>query len=269
MKKIILFFILIIMSVALYAQNENKGEEKMELLRLFPRIACIGSSLASGEIVSDDKKAPGILFGQLGENGAVDELPACVDKYEGSWLTHICRRINAQPKHYSRGGLNCRQWLEWFNYFMALDNTKYPLYFIYLGGNDFYGNFKIGTPKDDIKANTFSGNYCEIIRSIRKINPHAVILCMSMFTNWDNKNQNGNTQKDFSEAVKNITKEFDRCYYIDFAGTSPNTLEKSKHVYGGHYDSIGYLQVSYDIEKLANDVLWENRNDLRDVSLYF
>lgn len=269
MKKLILFLSLILISFSLFAQNENKGEEKMELLRLFPRIACIGSSLASGEIVSDDKKAPGILFGQLGENGAVDELPACVDKYEGSWLTHICRRINAQPKHYSRGGLNCRQWLEWFNYFMALDNTKYPLYFIYLGGNDFYGNFKIGTPKDDIKANTFSGNYCEIIRSIRKINPHAVILCMSMFTNWDNKNQNGNTQKDFSEAVKNITKEFDRCYYIDFAGTSPNTLEKSKHVYGGHYDSIGYLQVSYDIEKLANDVLWENRNDLRDVSLYF
>lgn len=266
MKKIFLVILIIFLSVCVLAQE---GEKKMELLRLFPRIACIGSSLASGEIVSDAKKAPGLLFGALGEKGVIDQLPACVDKHEGSWLSHICRRIGAKPQHYTRGGISCKDWLNWFNYFMVLDNEKYPLYFIYLGGNDFYQNYKIGTPKDTIKDKTYSGYYNEIIKSIRTVNPHAVILCMSMFTNGDFKNSNGDTQTDFSRAVEKITKEYEKCYYLDFAGKSENTLDKSKDVYGGHYDSIGYLAVSYDIEKLANDVLWEHRDDLRNVSLYF
>lgn len=264
MKKLFLILLLLSISITLFAE-----EKDMELLRLFPRIACIGSSLASGEIVSDAEKAPGILFGQLGANGCVDELPACVDKNEGSWLTHICRRINAEPKHFTRGGITCRQWLEWFNYYMAIDSKKYPCFFIYLGGNDFYAGYKVGTPKDTFKDNTFSGNYNEIIKSVKTINPHAVIFCMSMFTNSDYKNKNNNTQKDFSKAVKDLCEGKERVYFLDFAGTSENVLEKSKHVYGGHYDSVGYLQVSYEIEALANKALNEHIDEIRDVTLYF
>lgn len=271
MKKIIIAFIIMLLSAAVFAQTENKGENKMELLRLFPKIAMIGDSLSSGEIVEDDDRALGVLFGGVHpERGTVDEGPACVDVHKGSWLTHICRRIGAKSRHYTRGGLTAKQWLEWFNYFMVLDSEKYPCYFIALGTNDFLSSYKKGTPKDTVKDETFSGYYSEIIKSVRKVNPNAIIFCLSMYNQYkDIVNQNGDTYPDFSQAVKDITKQYDKCYYLDFAGTSENVLEKSEYERRGHYDSIGYLAISYEIEALANKALEENKDDLRDVSLYF
>ena len=267
MKKVLFILVLFIFSATLFAQD--KKDDNLELLRLFPKIACIGSSLASGEIVSDPQKAPGILFGSMGKEKMINELPACVDRHESSWCSLICRRIGAKAKHWSRGGITARYWLEHYNYLMQTDPEVYPCYFIYLGGNDFYAGYQIGTPKDDLKSNTFSGYYNEVINCIKAKNPHAVILCLSMFTNSDYKNKNNNTQKDFSNAVKAITEVQDLCYYIDFAGTSENVLEKSKYINGGHYSSPGYLVVSYEIEALANKVLLENIHDLDDITLYF
>lgn len=270
-KKIFIVFIIILLSGGIFAQTETHGEKKMELLRLFPKIAMIGDSLSSGEIVEDDDRALGVLFGGVHpERGTVDEGPACVDVYEGSWLSHICRRIGAKARHYTRGGLTAKQWLEWFNYFMVLDKEKYPCYFIALGSNDFYSSWKIGTPDDTIGEETFSGYYSEIIKSIRKVNPHAIIFCLSLYHRYTERiNQNGDNPQDFNRAIKDISDNYEKCYYLDFANTSENVLESSEYERRGHYDSIGYLAVSYEIEALANKALEENKDDLRDVSLYF
>ena len=244
----------------------------MELLRLFPRIAIIGDSLASGEIVEDDDRALGVLYGGLHpERGVVDEGPACVDLYESSWLSHICRRIGAKAQHYTRGGITAKGWLEWHNYYMRIDKEKYPAYFIALGSNDWGCGFDLGKKTDTLKEETFSGYYNEIIKSVRTVNPHSVIFCLSLYHDGTNtaKNAKGNTHMDFSLAVKDIASLYERCYYLDFANESENVFEKTAYERRGHYDSIGYLAVSYDIEKLANKALLENKDELRDVTLYF
>lgn len=266
MKKIIFVILIFFLWVSLFAE---KGE-KMELLRLFPRIAMIGDSLSSGEIVEDDDRALGVLFGGVHpERGVVDQGPACVDKTESSWCSHITRRINAKCVHYTRGGITAKGWLETYNYFMALEKEKYPLYFIALGANDFNG-YKLGDPSDTLKDNTFLGYYNEIIKSIKIINPHAVVLCLSMYYDEDETRVNsfGNKDIDFTNGVKKLTENYEKVYFLDFAHEGKNVLNKTEYIRRGHYDSVGYLAVSYEIEAIANKVLAEHVNDLKDITLY-
>ena len=267
MKKLFLIIILICVFSALY--GEDKGE-KMEYLRLFPRIAIIGDSLSSGEIVIDDDRAPGVLFGGFHpERGVVDEGPSCVDCIKGSWLSHICRRVNAAPVHFTRGGATAQSWLDTYNYFLALDKEKYPCFFIALGSNDLFSGYAIGKPADTFKEKTFCGYYNEIIKSVRITNPHSIILCLSMYNREGFVNKNGDKYTDFSQAIKGIAESHEKCYFLDFAGTSDNVLEKSSYERRGHYDSIGYLAISYEIQALAEKALADHKEDLREISLYF
>jgi len=243
----------------------------MELLRLFPSVAMIGDSLASGEIVHDDDRALGVLFGGLHpDRGVVNEGPACVDCYENSWCSLICRRIGAKVTHFTKGGCTAKYWLDTYNYHFAIDKNKYPLVFIALGSNDFNCGLKIGSKTDRIGDETFSGYYSEIIHSVREINPHCVILCLSLYNgeNSPHVNSMGNKPMDFSNAIKDITSIYDKCYFLDFARESENVFETTKFERRGHYSAPGYLAVSYDIEKIANKVLEENIKDLDDISLY-
>lgn len=266
MNKFLLILFLIIVTINVYGEDKN-----MELLRLFPRIAMVGDSLASGEIVDNDERALGVLYGGVHpDRGVVNEGPACHDLYESSWCSHICRRINAQSKHFTKGGITAKGWLEYINYYMAIDKIKYPLFFVALGANDFNCGFKLGTSKDTLKSDTFAGYYNEVIKSIKTINPHAVVLCLSMYYDDDESAPNalGDKRSDYSNMIKQITTNYEKVYYLDFAHECENVLNKTKHIRGGHYDSVGYLAISYEIEKLANKVLLENVDDLRDVTLY-
>ena len=242
----------------------------MELLRLFPRVAMIGDSLASGEIVHDDEKALGVLYGGLHpDRGVVNVGPACVDCCERSWCSLICRRTGAKVTHFTKGGCSAKYWLETYNYHFAVDKNKYPLIFIALGANDFWG-FKLGTKSDGLKDDTFAGYYNEIIKSVRHFNPGGVILCLSMYYGETNKakNQYGDTYMDWSNMVKDITTNYNKCYYLDFAHESENVFETTKFERRGHYNAPGYLAVADDIERIANKVLEENIKDLDDISLY-
>ncbi|MBQ7257840.1 MAG: SGNH/GDSL hydrolase family protein [Abditibacteriota bacterium] len=242
----------------------------MELLRLFPSVAMIGDSLASGEIVHDDDRALGVLFGGLHpDRGVVNEGPACVDCYENSWCSLICRRIGAKVTHFTKGGCTAKYWLETYNYHFAIDKNKYPLVFIALGSNDF-GCFKLGEKDHGLKENTFAGYYNEIIKSVRHYNPEGVILCLSLYRKGDDtiKNQYGDTLMDWSNMIKDITGNYKKCYYLDFVNESENEFGKTKFERRGHYSAPGYLAVADDIERIANKVLEENIKDLEDISLY-
>ena len=266
MKNLLIIIILILTTINLYAKGDD-----MELLRLFPRIAMIGDSLSSGEIVHDDDRALGVLYGAPHpDRGIVNEGPACVDCIESSWCSHICRRIGAKATHWTKGGISAEGWLNIYNYFLALDKNKYPCVFIALGANDFWG-YDLGKETDDLNSKTFSGYYNEIIKSVRHFHPECVIFCLSMYydNSFTDKNQFGQTRADYSQGIKKISEQYKKCYYLDFANESENAFGKTKYERRGHYNSPGYLAVSYDIEKLANKALLENIHDLDDITLYF
>ena len=232
--------------------NNIKNDKKYNYCKMFHKIAGIGDSLMSGEIVvwNEEKQARDYI-----------------DCYNYSWLSNLCKTIGAEAVHYSRGGRTTKTWLNEYLDVMKSETEKPSAYFIGLGTNDSNRDVVLGDESDCGTLNdTFYGNYSRIIDEIKTFNPDAVIFCLSLyFVNNDRSVQ-------FSDAIKRIA-ELKNCYFIDFLNShlEYSYVDKiqSKYVYWGHFTTLGYIRVGDEILELVNSVIDENAVDLRFFSKYF
>ena len=200
---------------------------------LFPRLAVIGDSLSSGELVI---------------NGTAEDV------YGDSWLSFLAKRINASARtHYSIGGLTAKGWIETYMTKMQSDNP-FNAYFIALGTNDNYTQeYSLGTINDVAGTNTFVGYYKQIIESVRTKAPNAVIFCVSLYNN-------GEAHHRYSDMISDISDLYNNCFYVDFINnsviyTSTNRVWSAS----AHFTTLGYNYVSTVIYKLICKIVDENK----------
>lgn len=232
--------------------NDIRNNKKYNYCKMFHKIAGIGDSLMSGEIVIWND-----------ENQAYDYI----DCYNYSWLSNLCRDIGSEAIHYSRGGRTTKTWLNEYLDVMKSETEKPSAYFIALGTNDSNRDVVLGEESDCGTLNdTFYGNYSRIIDEIKGFNPDAVIFCLSLYFVRSDRSVL------FSDAIRRIA-ELRNCYYVDFLNShleySSNDEIISKYVSGGHFTTLGYIRVGEEILELVNSVIEENAVDLRFFSRYF
>ena len=199
---------------------------------LFPRMAVIGDSLSSGELVI---------------NGQAEDV------YSNSWLSFLARKTNASARtHYSQGGLTARGWLNTYLTKMQSD-TPFNAYFVALGTNDCFSHpYDIGTVSDESGSDTFVGYYKQIIDSVRTKAPNCVIFCVSTYNNVE-------AHIPYNQMIKDIADLYDNCFFVDFVGnTQIYTSTGSVWSDTGHFTTIGYNYVASVIYQLVNDIVDNN-----------
>lgn len=212
--------------------------DKANYMHLFNNIGIVGDSISSGAIFDADGNHQ--------------------DMHEYSWLTNICRDINATPTFFSASGLTTKAWLE-SEYKTALQSstTQFEAYYVALGTNDQNATYNIGTIEDVAGTDSFVGYYKQIIDVIHTKSPNAVIFCVSMY------NQDATA---WSSMIKSISELYSYCYYIDFIDKCetklyiPNTRIYTPFVENWHYTGLGYIEVGHTIENITNEVIGNNLN---------
>ena len=212
--------------------------DKANYMHLFNNIGIVGDSLSSGAIFDADGNHQ--------------------DMHEYSWLTNICRDINATPTFFSASGLTTKAWLE-SEYKTALQSstTQFEAYYVALGTNDQNATYNIGTIEDVAGTDSFVGYYKQIIDVIHTKSPNAVIFCVSMY------NHDATT---WSAMINSIADLYSYCYYIDFINKCetklyiPNTRIYTPFVENWHYTCLGYIEVGHTIENITDEVIRNNLN---------
>lgn len=220
--------------------------------QIFHKIAGIGDSLMSGEVVIYDQ-----------DTGANKNT----DCYNYSWLSNLCKKIGSEAVHYSRGGRTTQTWLDEYLSTMLSESPKPSAYFIALGTND-SRLLELGSESDcGTNANTFYGLYSRIIREVKNFNPDAPIFCFSLY--FDVRD----TSIPFSEAIRRMADMYD-CYFIDFLNeyyeySVTGGDVRDKFVYSNHFTCAGYVRVSEQILNLVNKAIYDNEDRFRKIAINY
>lgn len=210
-------------------------KENVDYMKIFQRIAVIGDSLSSGELVYQD-------------DGGEWQY---VDKYGNSWLSYIAREIKSVRTHYSQGGLTAKVWLDYYNHRLSSD-TPYNAYFIALGTNDAYKKpYPLGTISDVAGTNSFVGYYKQIIENVKTNGPNSVIFCCSRYSKGDSDGYNA--------MIKSITELYDSVFFVDIANESDITLDiGGDYVSGSHFTTLGYVRLAKNIMRIVSNIILNN-----------
>lgn len=204
-------------------------------MKIFQRLAVIGDSLSSGELVYKD-------------DGGTWQY---VDKYGNSWLSYIAREIKAVRTHYSQGGITAKVWLDYYNHRLSSD-TPYNAYFIALGTNDAYKKpYQLGTIGDVAGTDSFVGYYKQIIENVRLNAPNSVIFCCSRYSKNDSDGYNA--------MIKSITELYNGVFFVDIANESDITLDiGGEFVNGSHFTTLGYARLAGNIMRIVSNIILNN-----------
>lgn len=215
----------------------------LDYLYLFRDIGVIGDSLSSGEVYTED--------------GTPD------DKYNYSWLSYICRTINATPHHYSQGGMSAKSWINSHWKTDLESETSSNAYYIALGTNDKnQTEYNLGTLDDTVGTDSFVGYYKSIIETIHAKSPNAVIFAVSMYSNESDS-------QSYTNVIRAITELYNYCYFVDFANNAssdlliPNSRVYTNYIENWHYTGLGYIEVGRVIKELTNKIINENISNFR------
>ena len=214
-------------------------QETVNFMTIFHKLGVIGDSLASGEIVRDNKY---------------------IDRYDFSWLSNIARRNGLKYAHYSQGGMTAKNWLNntgsLYDKFQNDDELASAI-FIALGTNDINAGYQVGNSTDAPGTDSFCGYIKSIIETIRTKNPNCVIFMVSLYSLSD-------TSKIYSNAIRDLSKLYDLCYFVNYAdnndGVVIDSTDWSISRYG-HFTTTAYVKASSIIEKLCNDIVKNNQNE--------
>lgn len=209
-------------------------------LMMFKKIGGVGDSLMSGEHAYSDSS---------GEH--------YIDRYDYSWLSYLSKNSYSEKVHYSKGGLSTKSWLS-SEYKTNLENetTKCKAYFIGLGTNDMnLKQYPLGTIGDVVGTNSFVGYYKQIIEFIHSVAPNSKIFMLSLYELTDNAIT-------YSNMIKAISELYDYCYYIDLINNSDVLIKRDgQFVSWGHFNTLGYIKLAKNIERITNGVIIENISD--------
>ena len=222
------------------------------MCKIFRTIGVVGDSLSSGEMA----------YGDAEDESTIQY----VDMYEYSWIQYMARYCGSTAYNFSAGGLSTRTFFtaengKYYNELMD-GNHKCQAYFIALGHNDRNQSIPIGTIEDinisnpDLNADTYYGNYGEIISKIKAISPKAKIFCILM--KYDSVFSVYNT------AIKAIASLFGNDVYVLDMATYSGSIEEWEYTQG-HGNPMGYLNYSYQISSYVDWIIRHNRNDFKYV----
>lgn len=229
---------------------------------IFRTIACIGDSLASGELES------------IKEDGT----KGYHDFYEYSWGQFIGRSCGSKVYNFSQGGMTAKTYMEVFadnKGFWGTDKLA-QAYIIALGVNDvtkhLNGEIELGSMADiDVNdyrnnAKTFIGYYAQIIQRIKLIQPRAKIFLISPPQNG--KPEDVRTQKygEVRDLLGQLTTVFNRTYLLDMYEYAPKqTKEFSETYWHGHMAPTGYVLAARMIESYIDYIIRKNPKDFKQV----
>ena len=238
---------------------------------IFRTIACIGDSLASGELESID----------------ADGTKRYNDFYEYSWGQFIGRSCGSKVYNFSQGGMTAKTYMEVF-----ADKKGYwekdklaQAYIIALGVNDvtrhLKGEIELGTIADiDLKdyrnnAKTFIGYYAQIIQRMKELQPRAKFFLISPPSTGNMEEERMQKYKIVRDLLQELTTVFNRTYLLDMFEYSPKrTKEFSDTFWLGHMTPTGYVLAARMIESYIDYIIRKNPKDFKQVGfigtdLYF
>lgn len=245
------------------SENEKPLDNILEnggFTSIFQTIGCVGDSLSSGELETNDKEGVRRYF----------------DLFEYSWGQYISKMTGAKVYNFSRGGMTAKEYMESFGDQRGFWNTDYvcDAYILALGVNDLFGlKMELGSISDidvkDYKKNkpTFAGYYAQIVQRLRMISHRSKLFFVTM---PKEPADDRDALKDAHAALMyDFANLFGNAYVVDLRKYAPvNDDEYKRKFYGcGHLNTAGYyltavMIASYidyivrsDFEKFADNGL--------------
>ena len=234
----------------------NNWEDDEEY-KIFTKVAVAGDSLATGWCYADG----------IDEQRRRRNVQFC-------WPTYIGRDAGTEWFNIGQSGYTTRDFLNsaegyGLNYAKAT-GRKPQAYVIGLGVNDRIRPVTLGTLADiniadqTQNADTYYGNYSQIIYQFKQINPQAKIFCLT------NPMSVG---AEYNAAIRDLVAQIwanDGVYVVDLANnpwTNLYTLDKgiATDLSNSHYAPIAYQKMARIIERSISQVIREHQTDFHDV----
>lgn len=228
---------------------------------IFRTVACIGDSLASGEMEAVD------------ETGRQTNY----DMFEYSWGQCMARAAGNTVYNFSRGGMTAGEYMDSFGEEMGyFDPAKAAqAYVIALGVNDIINNrIPIGSADDidtvhpENNPPTFAGNMGRLISRYKEISPKGRFFLMSMVKTdiWD-----WAKEEDIEKAADllyDIAAKYEFTYVMDFARHAPrHTKEFERYFYlGGHLNAAGYQLTAWQIMTYIDWIIRNHPEDFTQIA---
>ena len=229
------------------------------MISIFRTIGFIGDSLSSGE-----------------HESFADGKKGFHDYFEYSWGQYIARKHGLTAINFSKGGLSCR---EFFDYYIKerkdpfIDENRCQAYVIALGVNDMnhdeyypdgFGSFDdVDWENGDNNKMSYVGQYVRIIQKLKKFEPKCRVFVMSMPKEKPMSKEQKEKYKKVSIFLNSLVNKFEYLYILDLWKYAPIYDKKFKRRYflGGHMSAAGYkftadmvaTYIDYYIEKYPED----------------
>lgn len=239
---------------------KNEGEKPLERIVtdggfccVFRTLACIGDSLASGELES------------LDENGN----KGWHDYFEYSWLQFLARKAGFKGYNFTRGGMTAKEYMESFAESKGFWNPELAAqgYILALGVNDIHQNHELGSAEDicleDYRKNakTFAGYYGAIIQRYKEIQPKARMFLITV-------PRKGEAFAAHAKLLYDIAEKFDYTYVIDLQKYAPDyeteTFRKNFFL-AGHLNVAGYKLSADIIGSYIDYIIRNNPEDFTQI----
>ena len=212
---------------------------------IFRSIACIGDSLASGEL----------------ESKREDGTRGFHDFYDYFWGQFMGRSCGSRVYNFSRGGMTAKEYVETFadlHGYWGRDKLA-QAYVIALGVNDITRGYDLGCAEDadlsnpDRNATTVAGYIGTIIGRIKELQPRARIFLVTMPSAGDAKDEK---RKEHRDILDKMTRILDRTYLIDLYTYAPVNDGAFCSVFRrGHLTPAGYILYARMIESYIDYIV--------------
>lgn len=243
----------------------SEGEKPLDSLvvdggfcGIFRTIGVIGDSLASGELESFHEGIPGYH-----------------DFYEYSWGQYMARTIGSKVYNFSKGGMTANEFWVSFNAKCGVfDYDKLcQAYIIALAVNDINQNFELGDP-ETAKTEVYSSSnpkflvcYANIIKRIKSKQPDAKFFLMTLPNDTTRDAQRIKKNREFSEGIRRLAKQFENTYVLDFEKYAPEYDQKFRDTFfmAGHMAPSGYMLTAKMVMSYIDYIIRHNPEDFKRV----
>ena len=225
---------------------------------IFRTIACVGDSLASGEMESQNE----------------DGVKGFHDMYEYSWGQYMARATGAKVYNFSRGGMTAAEYFDTFAPQKGFFNPELAAqaYIIALGVNDVKriekyedGWGSVEDIADDYRENkkSFYGYYAAIIQRYQEIQPQAKFFLITL----PRRSENDEDSAEQTVAMHEIAERLENCFVIDLFkyNVAYDTEFRSFFNLGGHMNPMGYIFSAKVIMSYIDYIIRHNHKEFLQV----
>lgn len=221
---------------------------------IFKTVACIGDSLASGEMES--KNAEGII--------------GYHDYNYYAWSRYMTDMVGSKLYNFSRGGMTAKEFRDSYAAKVnAFDEKNLcQCYIIALGVNDI-NNIKLGSI-DDINLRehrknneeTFADYYDDILKTIKSKQPDAKIFVVTIPRGGHDDGME-ELRDNHAKILHGFAEKYKNVYVIDLRKYGPvyDDEFRSKFFMGGHLNAMGYVLSAKMIVSYIDYIIRKNPED--------